>query len=285
MVPDAVSSPVSSARSPRQPQQAQPHLVLRGGLHVPGAPRPPGGQEAWRASARAQDGAPTTALGLATLPVRRRGCRPHLAASEPITSDSLNRRRATRELNEQFHALLLVLREGERLKRLIDNLLSLQRLRAGFGLVNPGPVWLYPLLYEVVGHFRTPLVRQRLVIDCASDLPPVLGEAPKLQDAVANLLGNAVKYAPGGSLIELGARTEGNAALLWVRDEGPGIPAPERRRIFERFYRLNGEAQPAGTGLGLALVEEIARAHGGQVWVEPAAEKGSTFFLRLPLAP
>ncbi len=187
---------------------------------------------------------------------------------------------------EQMREYLgLILKEGERLRRLIDNLLSLQRLRAGFGLANPGPVWLYPLLYEVTGHVRTPLVQQWIEIDCASDLPPVLGETLKLQEAVANLLDNAVKYSPAGSLISLGAKANGKNVLLWVRDEGPGIPASEQGKIFERFYRMEGPMKPAGTGLGLALVEEIAHAHGGDVWVESAPGQGSTFFLSLPFAP
>jgi len=179
----------------------------------------------------------------------------------------------------------LILKEGERLKRLIDNLLNLQRLRAGFGLLNPGRVWLYPLLFEAAEHFRSLLTPRQIEIDCTPDLPPVQGETFKLQEAVANLLDNAVKYSPAGSPVVLGAQRDGNHVLVWVRDQGPGIPPGEQERIFERFYRLEGQEKPAGAGLGLALVEEIAHAHRGQVWVESAPGEGSTFFLRLPLAP
>jgi PAS domain S-box-containing protein len=186
---------------------------------------------------------------------------------------------------ERQDYLGLILKEGERLKRLIDNLLNLQRLRAGFGLLNPGPVWLYPLLFEAAQHFRSPLAQREIEIDCAPDLPPVLGEAFKLQEAVANLLDNAVKYSPAGSTVVLGAQRDGSRVVVWVRDQGPGIPLGEQERIFERFYRLEGQGKPAGTGLGLALVEEIAYAHRGQVWVKSAPREGSTFYLRLPLAP
>lgn len=186
---------------------------------------------------------------------------------------------------QQQEYLGLVLREGERLKRLIDNLLSLQRLRAGFGLVNPGPVWPYPLLFEVAGHYRQPVVQQHIRIDCPPDVPPVLGESLKLQEALCNLLDNAVKYAPVESQVVIGARSEERTALLWVQDQGPGVPKAERERIFERFYRLEKVERPPGTGLGLALVREIALAHGGQVWVENAPEQGSIFYLSLPLAP
>lgn len=185
---------------------------------------------------------------------------------------------------QQRNYLGLIVREGERLKRLIDNLLGLQRLRAGFGLVNPAPVLLYPLLHGVAEHFRIPLVPQRIEIDCPLDVPPVLGETIRIQDAVSNLLDNAVKYSPAGSTIVLGAKADGDRALLWVRDEGPGIPADKQEKIFERFYRLGESRRPAGTGLGLALVREIALAHGGRVWVESVPQQGSTFYLSLPFA-
>jgi PAS domain S-box-containing protein len=178
----------------------------------------------------------------------------------------------------------LIVKEGERLKRLIDNLLGLQRLRAGFGLVNPAPVLLYPLLHEVTEHFRTLFVPQRIEIDCALDVPPVLGETVRLQEALNNLLDNAVKYSPAGSTIVLGGKADGGCALVWVRDEGPGIPADKQEKIFERFYRQEEGRRSADTGLGLALVREIARAHGGRVWVESVPPQGSTFYLSLPFA-
>jgi PAS domain S-box-containing protein len=176
-------------------------------------------------------------------------------------------------------------KEGQRLKRLIDNLLGLQRLRAGFGLVNPAPVLLYPLLHEVTEHFRTLFVPQRIEIDCTPDVPAVLGETVRLQEAVTHLLDNAVKYSPTGGMIVLGVKADDDRALLWVRDEGPGIPADQQEKIFERFYRLEESRWPPGTGLGLALVREIALAHGGRVWVDSVPRQGSTFYLSLPFAP
>lgn len=179
----------------------------------------------------------------------------------------------------------LIVKEGKRLKRLIDNLLGLQRLRAGFGLSNSAPVLPYPLLHEVAEHFRPPLVSQRIEIDCIPDIPPILGEAVRIREAMTNLVDNAVKYSPPESTIFLGARAEGDRALLWVRDEGPGIPEDKQKRIFERFYRLDEKSRPAGTGIGLTLVQEIAHAHGGSAWVESRPGTGSTFHLSLPLAP
>jgi signal transduction histidine kinase len=185
---------------------------------------------------------------------------------------------------QQKEYLGLVVKEGVRLKRLIDNLLSLHRLRAGFGLVNPAPVLLYPLLHEVAEHYRPPVISQRIDIECSREIPAVLGETVRIHEAVTNLLDNAAKYSPAGGRITLGAETGQDNALLWVRDEGPGIPEDQREKIFERFYRLRGSGRPEGTGLGLALVREIAEAHGGRVWVESSTGKGSTFYLSLPFA-
>ena len=185
---------------------------------------------------------------------------------------------------KQKEYLGLVVKEGGRLKRLIDNLLSLHRLRAGFGLVNPAPVLLYPLLREVAEHYRPPVISQRIAIDCSRDLPAVLGETVRIHEAVMNLLDNAAKYSPARSRITLGAGTDHGNALLWVRDEGRGIPEDQREKIFERFYRLKGSGRLEGTGLGLALVREIAHAHGGRAWVESGSGQGCTFYLILPFA-
>jgi signal transduction histidine kinase len=86
-------------------------------------------------------------------------------------------------------------------------------------------------------------------------------------------------------MIVLGVKADDDRALLWVRDEGPGIPADQQEKIFERFYRLEESRWPPGTGLGLALVREIALAHGGRVWVDSVPRQGSTFYLSLPFAP
>jgi PAS domain S-box-containing protein len=186
---------------------------------------------------------------------------------------------------EQREFLNLIVSESEQLQDLIDNLLSLQRLQAGFGLENLEPVPISSLFRELVDAFRSPLIRRRFKIECPPDLPAVFGDELKLQQAVRNLLENALKYSPEGSRIDLGARVQGFEVLLWVRDKGPGIPPDKQERVFERFYRGGEGKGPAGTGLGLALVREIVQAHGGRVWVESIPGEGSTFFLALPVAP
>ena len=188
-------------------------------------------------------------------------------------------------VERQREYLQMIDKESERLKRLIDNLLSLQRLRAGFGLNNPAPVSPYPLLLELAEQYRTPLVKQHIEIDCSIDFPPVWADSDKLREALSNLLDNAIKYSPTAGTIILGANRDGNAANLWVRDQGSGIPEQEQKKIFKRFYRLETRNGPPGTGLGLALVKEIAQAHGGRVTVQSRSGEATTFLLQIPLAP
>jgi len=190
--------------------------------------------------------------------------------------------RVSIELQSEY--LQLIDKESERLKRLIDNLLSLQRLRAGFGLSNPGPVLPYLLFLELVEQYRTPLVKQHIEIDCSADFPPVRADSDKLREALSNLLDNAIKYSPAAGTISVGANLDGDAANLWVRDRGGGIPEEEQKKIFERFYRLETRNGPPGTGLGLALVKEIAQAHGGWVKVLSRPGEATTFILHIPLA-
>jgi signal transduction histidine kinase len=186
----------------------------------------------------------------------------------------------------QQHELLgLVVTESKRLQNLIENLLSLQRMRSGIGLDSPAPVPIAPLLQDVIEIFRSPIERHRISLDCPTDLPPLFGEAGKIHLAMKNLLGNAVKYAPAGTEIAVGARADSGCALLWVRDQGPGVPAEQQERIFERYYRASCDSKgPVGSGIGLALVREIATVHNGRVWVENSPAGGSTFYLRLPFA-
>ena len=185
---------------------------------------------------------------------------------------------------QQRDLLGRIAKEGGRLRDLIENLLGLQRLQAGFGLESPAAVELLPLLQEVADSFRSPLLRQRIDLDHPAVLPPVFGAENQLQQALKNLLGNAVKYAPADSTIRLAAHAEGEWILFSVKDGGPGIPVALQEKVFERFYRAGDGKGPTGTGLGLALVREIAQAHGGHVWLESAPGEGSTFYLRLPIA-
>ncbi|HET8926794.1 MAG TPA: HAMP domain-containing sensor histidine kinase [Microbacterium sp.] len=110
-------------------------------------------------------------------------------------------------------------------------------------------------------------------------------DADRLLQAWLQLAENAAKYTPVGAPIEVGSGIDGDAALLWVRDHGPGIPPQFRHRIFQRFDRAHGARTVGGSGLGLAIVEAIAKAHGGSCDVADTPGGGATFTIRVPLAP
>jgi len=179
----------------------------------------------------------------------------------------------------------IIAREGERLRELTDNLLDLQRLRAGFGTENFQPVAVPPLLASVAHLYGQASPSHRILLDCPPALPSLLGDERHLNRALQNLLVNAIKYSPAGGEIQLGARQEGKFLTLWVKDEGIGIPAEAHGEIFENFFRVNHPdgQRIGGTGLGLALVKAVVQAHRGQVWVESSLGAGSRFLISLPV--
>ncbi len=104
-----------------------------------------------------------------------------------------------------------------------------------------------------------------------------------VRQMLLNLLDNAVKYGPRGQTLTLGMRREPGMARLWVDDQGPGIPVRDRRRVWERFSRLDrGTTTTPGAGIGLAVVMELARRHGGRAWVEEAPGGGARFVITVP---
>ena len=125
----------------------------------------------------------------------------------------------------------------------------------------------------------------KVVVSMAADLPAVRGSRLHLESAVFNLLDNAVKYSDPGGRVDLVVEADGNVLTLTVADEGIGIPATEKSRIFERFYRVDRarSRSTGGTGLGLSIVRHVALNHGGEVRVTSREGYGAQFTLTLPL--
>jgi signal transduction histidine kinase len=186
----------------------------------------------------------------------------------------------TREFLRTVH------RETERLSELISNFLDLQRLQAELENYSFEELHVLLLLSETVQLFAKASRKHPVVLDCPADLPLVRGDNKRLQQVLKNLLTNAIRYSPEGGQVTVGARQEGQMITIFVQDQGMGIPHQALNRIFDRFYRVDDSARriPGGIGLGLALVREVIRAHGGTIWVESALGKGSTFYFTLPVA-
>ena len=116
-------------------------------------------------------------------------------------------------------------------------------------------------------------------------MPPIIGDGDRLSQVLANLVDNALKYTPPGGKITLSVAAEGDWAILRITDTGPGIPADEQERIFERFYQLDKSRRGGsgrGVGLGLPIAREIVRAHSGSLWVESSPGQGSIFVIKIP---
>ncbi len=177
--------------------------------------------------------------------------------------------------------------ESERLTRLLNNVLDFSRLEKQARVYDLEPVDLQEVINASLRAMRFPLTELgfHLQVDIAEPLPLLNGDPDALEQAIMNLLHNAVKYSGKSREIALQAFPHEKKAVIEVTDHGIGIPEEEQARIFERFYRATSAVKRGipGTGLGLALVAHITEAHGGTIEVKSALGEGSTFILRFPL--
>lgn len=180
-----------------------------------------------------------------------------------------------------------IINESERLGRLLNNVLDMSKIEQGKKLYQPRSQALVPILRAAVRTMDYPLRQQgfSLRVDIDEGLPAVRVDADALEQAVLNLVGNAIKYSGTAREIELALARQGAWAVVRVADHGVGIPPADRQRVFEKYYRVQSpeNRQVPGTGLGLALVAHFAREHGGRIEVESAPGRGSVFSLYLPL--
>ena len=177
-------------------------------------------------------------------------------------------------------------RAGEML-RVVDDLLALSRAREARNVVARRPVALGEIVSRVVNHFAAQTAARNTSLSTAlpPSLPALQGDPAGLEDLVANLVANAIKYtAPGGS-VRVSAEVADGHLVLRVADNGIGITPDELPQVFTEFYRSERARRMAreGTGLGLSIVRAVAEAHGGSIDVESAPGKGTTFSVRLPL--
>lgn len=190
------------------------------------------------------------------------------------------------ELSETNRKRLeLAHRNSLRLLKLVNTLLDFSRIEAGRIQASYEPTDLATLTAQLASVFRAAMERAglQLIIDCRPLSEMVYVDREMWEKIVLNLLSNAFKFTFEGKVsIELGEVNGG--AELWVRDTGTGIPADEIPRLFERFHRVKGARGRSyeGSGIGLALVQELVGLHGGAITVESEVDKGTTFRVRLP---
>lgn len=167
---------------------------------------------------------------------------------------------------------------------LVGDLLELSRLESGTMAIEHRAFSLADALANVAAGLD-PIAMDR-GIAIRTTLPPRLrsatGDRRRVEQIVTNLAANGLKFAPAGSSLELAGWFDGSVGLVAVRDEGSGISADDRDRIFERFYRMAGHDRITGTGLGLPIARDLARAMGGDLVVASVPDAGSTFLLALP---
>jgi len=174
------------------------------------------------------------------------------------------------ERSDQVLALLRALME---ISEAEAGMLRLEKVPCDLGEITRHAAELYEEVAEAAG------VDFAIEID---GLVPIEGDPTRLRQAVANLVDNAVKYTPAGGRVRVTAEGQADLAITRVQDNGPGVPADEQSRIWERLYRCDASRSESGLGLGLSMVRAIVIAHGGEVVVKDAPEGGALFELSLP---
>jgi len=188
---------------------------------------------------------------------------------------------------ELTRILRIMERHSDRLELLVEDLLTLAQLESGNPNLQMGTLDLSSFLPEMIRDWEKKLISKHLnmSVDVPPDLLPIRVDRTRLQQAVYNLLDNAVKYSRQHGEIRLSARQRDGEIELTVTDDGIGITKEDLPRIFERFYRADKARSPdkiRGTGLGLAIVKHIAQLHGGRVEAESELDKGTTIRVVLP---
>jgi two-component system sensor histidine kinase KdpD len=188
--------------------------------------------------------------------------------------------------NEQRQELLrTILEESQRLNRLVGNLMDLSRLRAGALTPSKDAIPFDELVSSVIGRLRPQLGGRPVKVQIREGIPPVPMDVVQLDQALTNLIENAMRFSPPGTEIAVTAVRWEDQVEVKVSDHGPGIPPDERSQVFDEFYRKDVGERRGGTGLGLAIARAIVIAHGGSMWVEGTPGGGTTVRFRLPLSP
>ena len=172
--------------------------------------------------------------------------------------------------------------QTKKLQSLIDALVKTSRLESGVIALHPMPGKLLPMLESAVSQLAPKAAAKKIQISLEATAADAVFDPKWTEEAIYNLLDNAVKYTPAGGAVRVTVKAYQMFSAIHVSDTGPGIPEEEQPRVFQRFYRGAEHAEEEGVGIGLYLVRQIAEGQGGYVKVSSQMGEGSTFSLYLP---
>lgn len=182
--------------------------------------------------------------------------------------------------------LVLLHQESRLLNRLIDDLRTLSLADAGQLDLQMAPVNLESLVTETVERLQLHAEANGIHLKAVTpeNLPLIQADQTRLSQVLTNLVDNAIRYTPEGTVVEVAARTVSEGVEISVSDNGPGIPDEDLAKLFDRFWRgeKSRSRSTGGSGLGLAVAKQLVHAHGGRIWVESALNQGARFALHLP---
>lgn len=178
--------------------------------------------------------------------------------------------------------LVTIDQEAERLNRIVGNLLDLGRIQGG--VLVPARQWHDPVIVvrEALHRLADVASEHQVVLDAPAEMAPVFVDPVELDQVIANLVENAIKYTPPGGRIGVRVVRADDELRIAIEDNGPGIPRGALPHVFEPFYRAPGLRPGSGSGLGLAVALGLIRAHGGHIRVENGARGGATFTIAIP---
>ncbi len=176
------------------------------------------------------------------------------------------------------------------LLRLVETMLDVNKLETGDLHIVPKPIDLRTIINQVFMTLETTAISADITVDInmPDDLEPIVADEDKVERIIQNLLDNALRYAPREGRVEVKVDPDETEYKISIRDNGPGIPAEFRERIFERFYQVDvtrRQRGSKGSGLGLTFCKLAVEAHGGRIWVDDGIDGGSAFHFTLPVVP
>lgn len=180
-------------------------------------------------------------------------------------------------------SLAVIEEEADRLTGLIENLLEASRLQAGGLSISTSDVALNVVAERIAKRFETQSSIHSFKVEFSDNFPIVMADETRLEQVLANLVSNSIKYSPEGGEIRISGQVRPTQVIICVSDDGPGVAPEDIPHIFDRFYRSsNAKKTTKGAGLGLYLARAVIEAHGGRIWVDPRPGKGARICFSIP---